>query len=189
MLRKHKGFIIFFFFAVACHTSPAKKEVARYFPVVAFFQGQIHDVDSLQLPVTEFTTVNNITDSVLLSMAEFKSLAANFISADISDSSLGKHYIENSFADQTIASVTLTYSTADKALSVQRLDVIIHPDPISNDQVRSIYMERSYSVNNTGILEKLYWRANRNFQIVTIKQPGTGAPETSVIKVVWNNND
>ena len=170
---------------VACKNGPVKKEGTNFFPVASFIDGQVHTVDSLRLPVQKLTTINNRTDTVLIGLPEFKQLAAGFKTPDINDSSLSRYYTESSFADQSIASVTLTYSTKDSSLPLQRLDVIIHPDPVLNDQVQSIYLEKAGQVKDTLIVKKLYWRADRNFQIITSKQSGAQATST-VVKVVWN---
>lgn len=179
------GFVLgILLFLSACNNKP-EKESPAYFPVISFLNDQVRYVDSLQLPVQKLTTVNNQTDTVLIDIAEFKRLANEFTTPDINDPALQKDYTENSFADQTINSVTLTYSAKKRELPLQRLDVIIHPDPVLDDRVQSIYMEKGEQVKDTTILKKLYWKANQNFQIITIRQSGLVAV-SSVIKVVWN---
>lgn len=174
----------FLFFLLACNNEP-EKESPAYFPVVSFINDQMHHVDSLQLPVQKLTTVNNQTDTALIDIVEFKRLALDFTRPDINDPALNKDYTENSFADQTINSVTLTYSAKKKELPLQRLDVILHPDPVLDDRVQSIYMEKGEQVKDTTISKKLYWKANQNFQIITIRQSGP-VMVSRVIKVVWN---
>ena len=185
-MRQIPGYpLLVLLLALACNNQPAKKEVPGFFPVSPFIDGQVHTVDSLRLPVQKLTTINNRTDTVIIGLPEFQQLAAEFKTPDINDPALSKHYTENSFADQTIASVTLTYSTKNAALPLQRLDVIIHPDPVLNDQVQSLYLEKANRIKDTLMLKKLYWRADRNFQIITSTQKGAQST-TSVVKVVWN---
>lgn len=119
------------------------------FPVNSFLAEQIHFVDSLQLPVFKYTTINEIKDSILISIQEFKILANEFMLPDITHPSLSRFYKETSFADQSIPNVTLTYSTSDKDLEVQRMDVIINPNPVLNDKVKSIYIEKISKRNDT----------------------------------------
>ncbi|MBE7171933.1 MAG: hypothetical protein INR73_15195 [Williamsia sp.] len=169
----------------ACQNGPENKGAANFFPVVSFIEGQVHHVDSLQPTIQKLTTVNNQTDTFPIETGAFDSLSKEFTTPDINDPALSKYYKENSFADQTIASVTLTYAATNKDLPLQRLDVIIHPDPVANDRVQSIYMERGTQVKDTLVLKKLYWRTDRNFQIITAKQAGAWSA-SSVVKVVWN---
>jgi hypothetical protein len=80
-------FCFIFYGGLACN-SPKKKQQAKtegiqkteIFPVKSFFEAQVHFVDSLQLPVVKYTTVNNLTDTLLMSQGEFAKLARNFTS-------------------------------------------------------------------------------------------------------------
>jgi len=165
---------------------PDKHEL---FPVNSFLKGQVHVVDSLKLPVHKYSTVDNRTDSVLISREEFDSLANEFIEPDINNPTIKKFYKETSFADQSIPAVTFTYSTLNKDLPLQRVDVIVNPDPILNDQVKSIYLEKIINTRDTSVIKKLYWKTNKYFQIITSKQ-ASGQPATfSEVKVAWNAAD
>ncbi len=158
------------------------------FPVSAFVAGQLHVVDSLQLPVVKYTTTNNSTDTALISTLEMITLAKEFTEPDITDPQLKKFYRESSFADQSVPSVTFTYSTPNPDLEIQRVDVIIQPDPVRNDKVSSIYIEKKTRSQDTLIDKKLYFKANRNFQIITQAQAG-GQVSVSQLKVVWDNTN
>ena len=160
---------------------------AEIFPVKSFFAGQIHLVDSLQLPVFKYVTHDNKTDSMLISLSEFSILASEFMEPDISLPSLSQYYKETGFADQSIPSVTLNYSTTNKDLETQRMDVVINPNPVLNDKVKSIYIERITNSKNASVLKKLYWKANKHFQIITFMQSGNQQATISRLKVVWDN--
>lgn len=182
--------------AFACNNQveqPQNKDKApqqpEIFPVKSFFTDQVHQVDSLQLPVFKYISYDNKTDSVLISLDEFKSLANEFVEPDITRPSLRRYYKETGFADQSIPSVTLNYSTINKDLEIQRMDVIINPNPVLNDKVKSIYIEKITNGNNDSVLKKLYWKANKNFQIITFKRSGNQDAAISRLKVVWDNSE
>lgn len=159
------------------------------FPVNSFLKDQVHIVDSLKLPVHKYITVDDKTDSALISREEFDSLANEFIEHDINNPTIKKFYKETSFADQSIPSVTFTYSTINKDLPLQRVDIIVNPDPILNDQVKSVYLEEIFSTRDTSVIKKLYWKTNKYFQIITSKQ-ASGQPATfSEVKVAWDADD
>lgn len=160
---------------------------SEIFPVESFFAGQVHVVDSLQLPVFKYMISDNRVDSVLISLDEFKILANEFMEPDISQPSLSRHYKETGFADQSIPSVTLNYSTTKKDLEIQRMDVVINPNPVLNDKVRSIYIEKITKSKDSSILKKLYWKTNKHFQIITFTQSGNQQAAISRLKVVWDN--
>lgn len=186
-------FLIIFFLAAGCKTSNKKntqteKQEVAIFPITSFIEGQLHLVDSFQLPVQKYITVNSKTDTALISIPDFKQLAQEFLHPDINDPQVSKAYKENSFADQSIKGVTFTYTTEDKDMEIQRVDVVVSASPVANDKVRSIYIEKQYASGDTAINKKLYWRADRNFQIITIRQLGEQPPLTSVMKVEWDRD-
>ena len=158
-----------------------------FFPVTDFIGGQIKMVDSLQMPISKSITINHKTTlAPPMNDAEFKTLAAAFLQPDISDPSLKKFYKESSYADQSIPSIVLSYTTTDPALEIKKIDVIITPDPIKSDKVRTIYMEKQRVAGDTIIRQKLYWKANRNFQVITEKQVGKTLLPAEQVKVVWD---
>ncbi|MEJ7768115.1 MAG: hypothetical protein WKF89_09905 [Chitinophagaceae bacterium] len=156
------------------------------FPVTKFFAGQLYEIDSLNLRAVQYTTTETKTDTALLSKNEFTLLANEFMQPDISDSSLKNYYTETSFADQSIPSVTLTYATVKEELEIQRLDVVIQPDPDESDKVKSVYLEKITHREDTLIIKKLLWRTSRYFQITTSKQVGQKPATNSQLKVSWN---
>ena len=157
-----------------------------FFPVNSFLRGQVYEVDSLKLPVYKYSTVDNKTDSVLLSSEEFDFLAEEFMKADINDPAIKKFYKETSFADQSIPNITFTYSTLNKDLPLQRLDVIIRSGPVSDDRVQSIYLEKIHKSGDTLLVRKLYWKTGKNFQIISSRQNGNHPAITSQVKVEWD---
>jgi len=169
-------------------SSPATDTAAQaFFPVSDFIGGQVKMVDSLQLPLSKSVTVKGKT--VLappIADAEFKLLAAAFRQPDISDPALKKFYKESSFADQSIPSIVISYTTTNPALEIQKIDVIISPDPVKSDRVRTIYMEKQRVAGDTIIRQKLYWKANHNCQVITEKQVGKTLLPAEQVKVVWD---
>lgn len=163
-----------------------EQQQANIFPVTSFIEGQMHLVDSFQLPTIKFITVNGRTDSSLISIDEFKQLAQEFTHPDINDPDLRKWYKETNFADQSINGVTLNYQATDKDLEIQRVDVVISASATMNDKVRSIFMQKQSVSNDTSIVKKLYWRTDQKFQIITSKQWGSEPEVTNIVKVEWN---
>ena len=184
--------IIISCWCIACHdeVNPAlTEEVHEFFPVKSFLQGQVREIDSLKLPTRKYTSINKKSDSVLISMDEFDSIAKEFLYPDINDNAIKKFYKETGFADRSVPSVTFNYVTTNKDLLLQRMDVIIDPDPVSNDRVKSIYLEKSNYINDTFIIKKLYWKTNKFFQIISSKQ-AVGQPAIfSEVKVSWSATD
>ncbi len=161
----------------------------EFFPVNAFLKGEVNEVDSFKFPVRKYNTVNSQTDSVLISPEEFHLLASEFTKYDINNPSIKKFYKETSFADQSIPNVTFNYSTRNKDLPLQRMDIIVNPDPVLSDQVKSVYIEIINTSGDTSVIKKLYWKTNKYFQIISSKQ-AIGSPALySQVKVSWSFAD
>ena len=166
----------------------AGEERHEFFPVSTFLRGQFHEVDSLKPAVHKYSTIDNKTDSVLLTPIEFDSLAEEFIKPDINDPSIKRFYKETSFADQSVPNITFTYSTLNKDLPLQRMDVIICPDPVSSDHVQSIYLEKITESGDTSIVTKLYWKTDKSFLVIRSRQYSDHSAIVSQVKVVWNDD-
>src|SRR5690348_7066193 len=85
----------------------------QFFPIASFFNQQIREVDSLKLPTVKYMDANNRKDTVAISLEEFKAIANEFLASDITTPALKNEYKESSFADQSIPSVTLNYTTSN----------------------------------------------------------------------------
>ncbi len=169
-------------------TKTEKQEKTRFFPVADYLRSEIRYVDSLPLGIVKYSIVNGHTDSVYIKSAEFDQLAKEFLPASLEEPAFGKAFNETSFLDQTTQSATFTYSRKDKAPGLQRVDVLASPDP-GYDKVKSIYLEQSIMNKDTSITKKMYWKAGKSFQIISIVQPSGQPAISSQLKVVWDNSE
>ncbi|MBS1566869.1 MAG: hypothetical protein JST39_20985 [Bacteroidetes bacterium] len=157
-----------------------------FFPIADFIGGQLHRVDSLQLPLTKTVTIKGKPVLSALADAEFKQLAKAFRQPDINDPALKKFYKESNFADQSIPSIVFSYTTAEPGLEIRKAEVIIRPDPVKSDKVNTIYIEKERKAGDTLVREKLYWKVDHNFMIVREKQIGKTLLPAEQVKVVWD---
>jgi hypothetical protein len=160
-----------------------------FFPVPDYIGGQLRIIDSLQLPLRMSVTVNNKTKSTVITGKELGIWAKKFQQPDISDPALKNYYKETNLADQSIPSVTLIYSAADNTLAVQKINVFIKPDPVENDKVTGIYIEKTFSRNDTGFNQKLYWKTGKSMQVVTEKQIHGKLLPAEQVKIVWDGTE
>ncbi|MBC8035352.1 MAG: hypothetical protein H7Y03_14480 [Chitinophagaceae bacterium] len=191
-----RNLLVFLFIQLAAGCGGAGKDASKdgvndkqkveLFPVTTFIKGQIHIVDSFQSVTMKYETNGNKTDSGVISIEAFKKLAAEFYTPDFNEPGVKELYKESSFADQSIKAVTFNYSTEDEDASIRRVDVVVDAHAVLSDKVRSIYMEKQRRQEDTFFYKKLYWRADRNFQIITTKQVGKSTGIVNVTKVEWN---
>ena len=157
-----------------------------FFPVADYLEGEILHVDSSLLALHEFRTRNGHTDSAFIQVSEFNRLALEFVPKELADSSFEKYFTESSFEDRATNSITFTYSSTNKDLALQRVDVLTVAGPRAQ-QVKSVYLEKNQTAGDSATLKKLYWRSGQSFVIATlIRVKGAPASEEQV-RVVWNN--
>ena len=56
----------------------------------------------------------------------------------------------------------------------------------TGDKVNRIYMEKEFTRGDTAFHQKLTWKSDAYFYIVSIKQPNNGPAVTSMEKVIWD---
>lgn len=158
-----------------------------FFPVADYLEAEILHVDSSLLALHQYRTRNGHTDSGFIQVPEFNAMALQFVPEELADSSFEKNFTETAFQDKSTRSITFTYSTANKATGLQRVDVLTVPGNRSQ-QVKSVYLEKSRTAGDSLILQKLFWQAQQSFEIITLVQvKGRQAGEEQV-KVVWDSD-
>ena len=179
-------------FAGACgnHTSPVPSAPktdsanATFLPVADYLRGEISYVDSTPLAIRQYVTVNNRLDSAFIQAGDFNRLAREFLAPELDPDSFPKNYRENSFMDKTTGYLSFTYSTTNKALSLQRVDVLVAPGAVT-DNIKSIYLQKTFAAGDTTVTKKMFWETGKSFQVYTSKQFSGRAPLENQLKVVW----
>jgi hypothetical protein len=156
-----------------------------FFPVADYLETEIMRVDSFPIATMKYTIRNGRTDSGYIQLTEFNELALQFLLPEFKDGSFEKNYKETSFVDRATQSVTFTYSPADQSLPLQRVDVVAASGTQGN-LVESIYLEKTRVAGDSVVLQKMYWQAGRNFQIISLIRVKGQPPVQQQVRVVWN---
>jgi hypothetical protein len=177
-------------------TVPGSPEVADtaanvpspYFPLYDYMLNEIEYVDSLPVGIMKYSTVGKEKDSGYIQLEEFHQLAEQFLTPEIRDSSFAKTFKETSFFDRSSNNATFFYKTEDTASQIKRVDIVTGKGEIY-DEVKSIYIEKNIPQAEGLVVKKLYWKPKRNFQIITVNEPGGSKLQNELIKVVWDNRE
>lgn len=162
------------------------KKLKAYFPILDYLKSEIRYVDSLPVGIMKYTTKNGITDSGYIKAEEFHLLAQEFLSPHLEKSIFEKEYSESSFFDNTTQYSSFLYSTTNVNLPLKRVDVLVKPEDVVYNKVKSIYMEKLIEKADSSVTQKLYWKSEQNFQITTEIRTTKSQATTSQVKVVWN---
>lgn len=179
------GFILVI---AACSGDQDKKfeqKDKNFYPIASFIESELFLVDSLPLAVFKYTIDETGTDTQLVAKPDFRKIAETFMSPDITIEPLKEKYTETVFMDETINTVTFSYSTEDTTAEIRKIDVFINPE---NDRVKNIYVEKINRGSDSIIIRKMIWTAGKHFQVSTVVSK-SGMPDKNLQeKYTWDFN-
>ncbi len=179
-------------FLICCKQGPGNSPITSATDTVHFYQvgqfiaSQIADVKKTPYSIYKKTTINSRKDSIQIDPTQFENLAQQFKVPDINEEPLKKEYVETVFFDQTTRTYTLNYSTKNKVLEVQNIDVLLYEDAAT---LKRIFIRKFFNYNtDSSAIEQLSWKPNELFQVSRVVQkPGQKEMMYKLI-VVWNEN-
>lgn len=177
----------------SCKGKPAKssinptKDTAQFFQVSQYIQQQIDEVNKTPFYIYKRTIKNGKMDSVAINNQQFTMLAKSFMQPDISSPGLKKEYVETVFFDQTTKTYTLNYSTKNKTLEIQNIDVLLNEDA---QTMKHIFIRKFINYHNDSTaIEQLSWKPDEQFQVSRmVQKPNQGETSSQTI-VVWNDKN
>ena len=96
-------------------------------------------------------------------------------------------YEETKTFDEVLQSAIITYTPKEDDAEVRRQEVIIKPNASEGDQVKTIYIDRTFEDGSSTVQQKMLWEVNKWFRIVTITQKPNQPEEIKTIKVTWTD--
>lgn len=159
------------------------QDTATYFQVADFIQSEINDVNQTPYFIYKTTIRNERKDSIAINTALFKQIATGFLHPDINDSKLKPEYKENIFADQTTNSITFSYTTPNKSLEIQNVDVLMDEN---GQKVKRIFIRKFFNYADSSAIEQLTWKPGESFQINRSVSKADNSEVMLQTTVVWN---
>jgi hypothetical protein len=156
-----------------------------FFPVADVLESEILQIDTTPVALRKLITGNGHVDSGFIKPAEFHALAMQFVVPEFRNGQFEKNFTETSFIDNSTQAATFTYSTTDKDLPLQRVDIVTIPHG-ENHQMESVYIERQRISGDSSILDKMFWRAGRQFQVISLIRVKEAAAVQRKLIVSWD---
>ncbi len=193
-----KNFLIFFLISASFYfgckqngskgmsNEEKKNDTTHFFQVAEFIEAQIAEVNKTPYFIYKIYIIDGKKDSTPINTALFNQISAQFLKPDINDKALKKYYIESIFHDQTTKSFTISYTTRDKQLEIQNLDVLLQED---GQTVKRIFIRKFFNYPESTALEQLSWKPGESFQVNRLVQKRDNKENTYETKVVWNEKD
>ena len=156
-----------------------------FLPVADFIRNDISKVDSFSGGILKKVTINGKKDSGYIQLPAFHQLANQFLVPELDSASFRGHFKEHSLMDETTQMLNFIYTQSQPDWPLQKVMVYLKPS-LSNDKVSRVYMEREFTSGDTVIQQKLTWKMQEYFYIISIRQPKNGPAVTSMEKVIWD---
>ena len=182
--------------AVACKQKPKQPtgtsqatqdslENNGFLPVVDLIKSDIIKVDSFAGGILRKVTINGKKDSAYIQPAEFHKLANQFFFPELDSASFQDHFTEHSLMDETTQMLNFIYTSKQPDWPLHNVMIYLQPS-MESDKVNRIYMERNFNSGDTLIEQRLTWKMEEYFYIITVRQPKNGPAVTSMEKVIWD---
>lgn len=183
-------FLVFTLFYLSCKTTPdntgAKgnsNDTTRYFQVKEYLQSQIKEVDNTPFFIYKIDIINGAKDSTPINTSYFDQLSSQFLTPDINNEKLKPFYVESIFEDQTTKGFTINYSTTNKELELQSVDILLGED---GRTVKHIFLRKFINYADSSAIEQLSWKPGESFQVNrSVQKPGASENSKQTL-VVWN---
>jgi len=164
----------------------ASTDSAKYFQLSDYIKSQISEVNKTPYYIYKIIKEENNRDSSPISSLEVIQLSKNFTEPDLNDPTIKKFYTENVFFDETTKNYSVSYSTLNKELVLQNVDVLLKED---GKTVKRIFLRKLYTVADSSIIEQLNWKPDEGFQINRLIQLPVKKEVTLQTTVVWNEKE
>ena len=131
------------------------------------------------------TKANGNKDSAAFKKEAFASFIQQFIVCDIADNIVKNQYKESAFKDNSTQSITLNYSTLNKELPIQNIDVLLNEE---TNKVTRIFIRQILENTDSSTTILYSWKANKSGMVTksVIKKSGTKYTEQQFVN--WNDN-
>ncbi|HEX6432520.1 MAG TPA: hypothetical protein VF008_32725 [Niastella sp.] len=195
MKRINLLFPALFLLVIACKQKPKQAGTDQatqdslantsFLPVADFIRNDISKVDSFSGGILKKVNINGKKDSSYIQLPAFHQLANQFLVPELDSALFKGHFKEHSLMDETTQMLNFIYTQTQPGWPLQKVMVYLKPS-LSDDKVTRVYMEREFTSGDTVIQQKLTWKMQAYFYIISMRQPKNGPAVTSMEKVIWD---
>ncbi|MFP5041246.1 hypothetical protein [Parasediminibacterium sp. JCM 36343] len=165
---------------------PTVIDTSTFYDIKSFFLSEIKEVSST--PYYMYSIIkrdDKRTDSFAVTKAKFAQLANEFVEKDITTKELKPYYKQNIFRDLSTNSITFNYTTPNKQLEVQNIDILIDEE---TSKVKYIFIRTSKGNDDSTIISQFNWKPGKSFSINKSIVKSNGIQYGIQQIVNWNDN-
>jgi hypothetical protein len=170
----------------ATESPKAEIDSSAHLPVDGFLRDDMRKVEIYAGGILRKATTGKRKDSTFLEMEQFQRRAQQFLLKELDSAYFQSKFSQTSLVDESTGLITFIYTPNDSTSSLQKVMVYVAPTGMSTDNVDRIYMETAANQGDTLVEKRLSWKMRQYFYVLTLKQPKTGNPITTMEKVIWD---
>lgn len=160
-------------------------DTTKFFQLSQYLQGQIKEINATPFFIYKIDIINDHKDSTPINTAMLNQLSQQFLRPDINDEKIKQYYKESIFEDQTTKNFTISYSTTNKELELQNVEILLDEN---GETVKRIFLRKFYNYPDSSAIEQLSWKPGESFQVNrSVQRPGKTETSRQTL-VVWNKN-
>lgn len=168
-----------------------KTEPKNYVAVVSLIEKQVAHVDSALYNIVRYDIRDSLhTDTSYIPREKFREQAAEFLSLpDLTNPEIAARFKEENLYDTMLRRVVLTYTPLNpRKEEIKKIELLLSTaqDEAGNNKVTNLIVDRIVTNRDGFLQQKMMWRFDKSFLVVTTTQ-APGKPEiSSTKKVTWN---
>lgn len=184
-------FIVIAILILACNSKEKNKETSKsittdstiFYPYTYYIK---KEADSLLKSKKSF--LGTVTDStgnkklLVIDSVYFKNMVSQFVTKDITNTSLKKYFQETVFRDLTTNSIVMTYSTKSDKSTIKNVDVYLDG---TNNNLKRIDIKVLYIKADSSITENYTWTTDKELHLVKYTE-ANGKGNLSRTNIQWN---
>ncbi|MBC7947854.1 MAG: hypothetical protein H7Y42_08245 [Chitinophagaceae bacterium] len=177
---------------ISCQSKKKKEAVPKRTSALNFIQSQVAQIDTSLYSIRKITFIDSMrTDTVYYSREQFRQLAADFLSLpDISSEEFDGRFKEEEGFDEMIGRLTITnLPVKPDAEEIQRQEILIQPDQQGGGRITSIIINFNSSNKDSSVQKRMLWQVDKSFQVATTRQYPGQPEQSSLYRVVWNEEE
>ncbi len=174
-----------FFTFSSCNNT--KKEPKDYIDVSSYLKGQLRYIDTVPFAFLKVVLKDSIyTDTQFISKEQVKEIVNQFLVKELEKKAFEKNFLETSFADATIHTITITYEAINKNSPVSRVDVYVNPE---KEQISQLYLVRNIENSDSSMTQQILWKHNKSFTLITSVTKKNEPESVITEKVIWDERE
>lgn len=159
------------------------KVLPTFFPIQTFIMGEIETMSTKNKDILKIEKIKETDDSVKITLHEWKKIATSLFYPAIDSLTLGNHFIENKFFDNSIGLITLTYEQKEnKPDGIPWKNWYVYINPDNQEISRLFFVKKSGEM----LLQQITWKPGQYCKVVTINEdPLCNLNKTKELMFYW----